>query len=262
MLLPHDELGSGRPVVLLHARPADRTMWRGHLPLLAAAGFRAIALDLPGHGAAVPPAHHSAPPAEDVLETLGHLGIDRFDVVGNSLGALVALQIAVAAPDRVRSLVAIGYRRHDQPRTDAFAAALRRERDRLGAGDLDGAVQAGVEAWVSPDAPASVKDHAAAMLRGNLELRRVHGEPPRAADPDPLELRPLAARMLVVVGEQDFPDFVTGGEALLEGAGGLVVAPGAAHLVPLDQPEWTCGLLQGFLRDRPAGHRVRADRTA
>lgn len=250
MLLPHDELGSGRPVVLLHARPADRTMWRRHLPLLAAAGFRAIALDLPGHGAAVLPAHHTAPPADDVLETLGHLGIDRFDIAGNSLGALVALQIAAAAPDRVRSLVAIGYRRHDQPQTDGFAAALRRERDRLAADDLDGAVRAGVRAWVSPDAPPAVKEHAATMMRGNLHLRRAHGEPPRADDPDPRRLRPLAGRVLVVVGAQDFPDFVTGGEALLEGMGasGLVVAPGAAHLVPLDQPEWTCGLLQGFLR--------------
>jgi pimeloyl-ACP methyl ester carboxylesterase len=77
MLLPHDEAGQGRVVLLLHARPCDRGMWRRHLPLLADAGFRAIALDLPGYGAAVPPHGHGAPPAQDVLETLDQLGTGR-----------------------------------------------------------------------------------------------------------------------------------------------------------------------------------------
>jgi len=252
MLLPHDEAGQGRVVLLLHARPCDRGMWRRHLPLLADAGFRAIALDLPGYGAAVPPHGHGAPPAQDVLETLDHLGVDRFDVAGNSLGALVGLQTAVAAPERVRGLLLIGYRPHDHPATDGLNLAWQRERDALAAHDLDSAVQAGVEAWLSPDAPSQVKAHAAAMLRGNLELRRAHGEPPRSPDPDPAALRPLAARMLVAVGEKDLPDFFTGGRALLDaaGAGDLVVVPDAAHLVPLEQPRWTCGLLQGLLHGR------------
>ncbi|MFI2239242.1 alpha/beta fold hydrolase [Streptomyces chrestomyceticus] len=100
-LLPYDEAGRGRPVVLLHARPTDRTMWRARLPLLADAGVRAIALDLPGHGDAHVPADRAVSPWTDVLDTLDHLGADRFVLAGNSLGALVALQAAVTAPERV-----------------------------------------------------------------------------------------------------------------------------------------------------------------
>jgi 3-oxoadipate enol-lactonase/4-carboxymuconolactone decarboxylase len=258
VLLPHDDAGDGRTVVLLHARPTDRRMWREHLPLLGAAGYRAIAPDLPGYGGAVLPERHETPPAHDVLETLDHLGVDRFALVGNSLGALVGLQTALAAPDRLDGLLLIGYRRHDQPASDLLDRAWEQERTALAAGDLDGAVRAGADAWLSPEAPPETRAHVAEMLRGNLELRRAHGEPPRAADPTPAELRQLDGRVTVAVGEQDMPDFHTGGAVLAEatGAGQVVVVPGAAHLVPLDQPLWTCGLVQGLLHRSARGSRT------
>ncbi|MGH9062286.1 MAG: alpha/beta fold hydrolase [Acidimicrobiales bacterium] len=54
MLLPYDEAGDGEPVILLHAGVADRTMWHEHLEPLAAAGYRVLAIDLPGFGEARP----------------------------------------------------------------------------------------------------------------------------------------------------------------------------------------------------------------
>ncbi|WP_328603540.1 alpha/beta hydrolase [Amycolatopsis sp. NBC_00345] len=254
MLLPYDEAGSGPAVVLLHARPADRSMWRDHLPRLAAAGYRAIALDLPGYGEAVLPDGHGAEPAQDVLSTLDQLGAGRFSLVGNSLGALVALQTAATAPERVEGLVLIGYRPHDQPATEGLDLAWHRERTALAARDLEGAVRVAVETWLGPKASPEIRTHAARMQRGNLLLRQAHGEPPRATDPDLAGLRPLASRTLVAVGEHDLPDFSTGGRALADaiGASGPVVAPSAAHLVPLEQPKWLCVLLQGFLT-QPAG---------
>ena len=56
MLLPHDDVGAGPAVVLLHAGIADRTMWREQLGPIADAGHRVVALDRPGFGeAAMPP---------------------------------------------------------------------------------------------------------------------------------------------------------------------------------------------------------------
>ena len=103
VILPFDEAGLGRPVVLLHARPVDHTMWRAHLCLLAESGVRAIALDLPGHGDAASVRRDEATPWTDVLDTLDHVGVDRFVLAGNSPGALVALQIAVTEPQRVHA---------------------------------------------------------------------------------------------------------------------------------------------------------------
>jgi 3-oxoadipate enol-lactonase len=48
VLLPHDDVGTGLAVVLLHAGIADRTMWAEHLRPVAAAGYRVVAMDVPG----------------------------------------------------------------------------------------------------------------------------------------------------------------------------------------------------------------------
>ncbi|QMU69760.1 alpha/beta fold hydrolase [Streptacidiphilus sp. P02-A3a] len=256
MLLPSDEAGRGRPVVLLHARPADRTMWGANLPLLAAAGVRAIALDLPGHGDALVPHDRAAAPWTDVLDTLDHLGADRFVLAGNSLGALVALQAAVTAPERIQGLVLVGYRPHDQPASPRLRAAWDAERTALAADDLDAAVTAGVAAWTSAGAADAVRAHAARMLRRRLTDQRAHGEPVLAADPlgeGTAALRTLTVPALVGVGEDDMPDFFEGGEGLARDldAGQPVVIPAAGHLAPLEQPAAFCALLLDFIRRLP-----------
>ncbi|MBY8884336.1 alpha/beta hydrolase [Streptomyces sp. PTM05] len=256
MLLPSDESGRGRAVVLLHARPTDRTMWDAHLPLLADAGVRAIALDLPGHGDALVPDGREVAPWTDVLDTLDHLGADRFVLAGNSLGALVALQVAVTAPERVEGLVLVGYRPHDLPASPRLRAAWDDERTALDAGDLDAAVTTGVEAWTSAGATGDVRAHAARMLRSRLTEQLAHGEPSLA--PDPLgegaaALRTLTVPALVGVGEHDMPDFFEGGEGIARDldAGEPVVIPAAGHLAPLEQPTAFCALLLDFVRRLP-----------
>ncbi|MCQ4042757.1 alpha/beta fold hydrolase [Streptantibioticus rubrisoli] len=261
MLLPADQAGQGRTVVLLHARPTDRTMWSAHLPLLAEAGVRAIALDLPGQGEAIMQDQPKVVPWTDVLDTLDHLGIDRFVLAGNSLGALVSLQVAVTARDRVDGLVLVGYRPHDQEPSERLQTAWDRERTALEADDIDAAVQAGLEAWTFEHASDEVKAHAARMLRNQLQARIAHGEPHQAEDPlsqDPHALRSLRLPALVAVGEHDMPDFFRGGEDLAHNlaSGDLVVIPGAGHLAPLEQPAAFCALLLDFL-DRVPTRAVR-----
>ncbi|MBA9050277.1 MULTISPECIES: alpha/beta fold hydrolase [Streptomyces] len=257
MLLPFTEAGRGRPVVLLHARPTDRTMWDAHLPPLAEAGVRAIALDLPSHGDAVVPDRREVAPWSDVLDTLDHLWADRFVLAGNSLGALVALQAAVTAPERVEGLVLVGYRPHDQPASSRLDAAWEAERKALAVGDLDAAVKAGVEAWTSAGATEEVRTHAARMLHRQLTEQLTHGEPPQAADPlgtGPAALRTLkGVPALVSVGEHDMPDFHEGGAELARelDAGRTTVIPAAGHLAPLEQPAAFCALLLDFVRRLP-----------
>jgi pimeloyl-ACP methyl ester carboxylesterase len=94
-MLPFDELGAGPPVVLLHAGVADRTMWTGHLRPLADAGFRVIAVDLPGFGEALlEPGEQAA--WTDVLQTMDGLSVQRAVLVGNSFGGAVALRVALS----------------------------------------------------------------------------------------------------------------------------------------------------------------------
>jgi pimeloyl-ACP methyl ester carboxylesterase len=69
----------------------------------------AIAPDLRGHGASEQPAAGYAPEdyAADLARLIPLLGVERAPVIGHSLGALVALSLALAAPDRVAALVLI-----------------------------------------------------------------------------------------------------------------------------------------------------------
>ena len=104
--------GAGDPVLLIHGFGSNHavnwvsTMW---VKTLTHAGYRAIALDNRGHGQSEklydPDAYAPAVMAEDARRLLDHLGIDRADVMGYSMGARIAAYLALAHPDRTRSLI-------------------------------------------------------------------------------------------------------------------------------------------------------------
>lgn len=108
--LEYTEYGSGdRWVVLLHGLLMPRRMQQPLARSLAEAGFHVVTLDLLGHGRSDQPAdplvYSMTAFAEQVVALLDHLGAEQAIVGGTSLGANVALETAVLAPDRVRGMV-------------------------------------------------------------------------------------------------------------------------------------------------------------
>lgn len=105
--LHYAECGGGDPVVLLHQTPRSWDEFRDVLPLLGQTR-RAIAMDTIGFGESTPlPSGRDSIEAwsEVLLDFLDALRLDRVDLVGHHTGAVVAIQTAVRAPDRVRSVV-------------------------------------------------------------------------------------------------------------------------------------------------------------
>lgn len=95
----------GPPLVLLHALGERASDWDGVLPALAPR-HRVYALDLRGHGDSGRAAVYSLEAMrDDVLAVLDALGLDRVDLVGHSMGAVVAYLLAGARPERVGRLV-------------------------------------------------------------------------------------------------------------------------------------------------------------
>ena len=100
--LAYDDAGAGPAVVFSHAGIADRRMWDHQFDGLAS-DHRVIRYDWRGHGqsgaAAGRHAHH-----RDLLALMDALGVEHAALVGCSMGGAYAVDVALAAPRRVRAL--------------------------------------------------------------------------------------------------------------------------------------------------------------
>lgn len=256
MVLPHDDQGAGPVILLLHAGVADRRMWSEQLKPLVVAGYRVIALDLPGFGEA-PMAVEQDAPWLDVLETLDWLGVKRVALVGNSFGGLVAQRIAVLAPARLWALVLVSSPDDALDPSPRLRAAWEAEEAALEMEDLDSAVQSVIETWTLPAASARLRLRVARMKRRAYELQAQDGQTPEGPDPlerDPGALARLELPTLVTCGEHEMSDFQEAAERLaatIPGARSTVIA-GAGHLAPIERPKAFRDALLGFLEQARA----------
>jgi pimeloyl-ACP methyl ester carboxylesterase len=98
--------GTGRPLILLHGGLGSSEMFGPLIPALAER-HQVIAPDLQGHGrtADIDRPIDIAVMADDIAELIDHLGVEKPDLVGYSLGGGVALQTAIKHPDKIGRLV-------------------------------------------------------------------------------------------------------------------------------------------------------------
>jgi pimeloyl-ACP methyl ester carboxylesterase len=107
--------GTGSPVVLVHGLTSNLDKnWRrpGTIDALLAAGMRVVALDCRGHGESEKPHEPSAyggtTMGDDVIALMDHLGIDVTDLVGYSMGGIIATSLLTRRPERFRRVVIAG----------------------------------------------------------------------------------------------------------------------------------------------------------
>jgi pimeloyl-ACP methyl ester carboxylesterase len=103
------EYGEGRPVLFVHGLGGSWQNWLENIPAAAEAGYRAIAVDLPGFGASEMPAEKISIGgygrfAEALLE---ELGTGPVALVGNSMGGFIGAEVAIQFPQHVQRLVLV-----------------------------------------------------------------------------------------------------------------------------------------------------------
>lgn len=245
---------AGAPaVLLLHGFAGSGEDWSAVAAALAAAGFRAIAVDLPGHGATVAPAGHPLArfaleeTALDLVTLLDELSVARAHWVGYSMGGRIALGSALAHPDRVDTLtiestapgIADAAERAERVRSDeALAAAI----ESRGAAWF-------ADSWAS--LPIFETQHSLPeATRAELARRRKRCDPAglaaslravgQGAQPYVGErLSGFARPALLVTGALDAKYVSLAAEMATRLPAALhVVIPGAGHNVHLEQPEW------------------------
>ena len=128
--LYYETHGAGRPMVLLHGGLGSGEMFGPVLPALAA-DHQVIVVDLQGHGRTADidrPLDHRLM-ADDIGALIDHLGLDRPDLVGYSLGGGVALHTAAKYPTKVGRLVVASA----NIRPDAIYPEMREQQAQVGA---------------------------------------------------------------------------------------------------------------------------------
>ena len=142
------EAGAGFPFVLIHGLSDSSMLWN---PLIAkfASRYRTIAPDLRGHGESDKPdmPYSVGLFTEDILHLLRKLSIPRANVMGMSLGAAIAQDLALDHPAMVRSLILLSPFSHNDSDSRRNLEMLR---DRVTRGGLSGFFDAAIRLVVTP----------------------------------------------------------------------------------------------------------------
>ncbi|GAB2691065.1 alpha/beta fold hydrolase [Kitasatospora kifunensis] len=224
--------GDGPPLVLLHPGIGDSRIWDQLLSRLTAR-HRVIRYDVRGYGRSPQPTGPYSRLA-DLIAVLDHFGLRRVALVGCSMGGETALNLALAAPEKVASLVLLcpgitGYPWPPEEELDAEYEAL------SAAGDEAGLIAFGLREWSAAGAdPTAVRQMTSAARAWPSEDQY------QLADPDTFErLGELDLPAVLLVGDLDRPALIAANEQIADRIPGcrLVVVPGADHYLPLRAPE-------------------------
>lgn len=241
----------GNPTVLIHGVGSDLDSWDGLMDALSSVG-PVIAYDLRGHGAsAAPPTPWTLDDfVDDHISLLDEVGLPSSNVVGFSLGGLIAQAIALRHPDRVDKLVIMSA---VAGKTPAEATAALERLEAVERDGPEGMAGHGGSRW-----------HTESFMRAHPEVVAEHMRKLAANNPTAYaaayrvlatndlsdDLHRIKSRTLVLTGEGDVgspPHMSEKMHALIPDSE-LAVIPGVKHALLDECPETVGNLVAAFLR--------------
>jgi pimeloyl-ACP methyl ester carboxylesterase len=248
----YEREGDGPPVVFLHAGIADLRMWEPQVAPFAEQ-FDVLRPDQRGFGESELPSKPWSPVA-DLLSLMKQLSLEPAHLIGCSMGGALAIDFALAHPERISKLVLVGSAiggfafKPEHAHLFSEAASARK------AGDLDALNQAMLKLFL--DGPKRPRGYVAEPLRKlflEMNGRALRSDFEKAPpEQDALAVRRLheiAEPTLVVVGDQDVPTVLEAADLLMNSIPDVrkAVIHDAAHLPNLEHPEEFNRLVLDFL---------------
>lgn len=252
------DVGAGPPVLLAHGYMFDAEMWTPQIERLSQ-HFRVIVPEMWGHGRSgkMPQGTHTiADLAQQHLTLLDRLGIDRCSVIGLSLGAMWAAELALLSPQRVVSMVLLDSSLAAEPDDARAGYAAMFDLVSQNARFPEPVIDAIVPMFFAPSTdPQQLANHEklASRLRAWDPMRLLDSIVPigqmildrRDALDD---LATLSVPSLVATGAQDRARPPEEGRAMAQRIGcAFVEIPHAGHITTLEAPEIVSTLLENFL---------------
>jgi 3-oxoadipate enol-lactonase len=239
--------GSGFPLFMGSSLGTDKRLWES-IGTALSDSRRVIRYDHRGHGTSPTPSgdYTLAHIAEDALELMDSLGIQRADYCGVSMGGMVGMWLAVHHPARIRRLVLCSTSAHMAPqqpwidravlvRAEGMAAVVEPTLERWLTDDFRLSASAGVELTRAQLIGTAPQGYAGcAMAVGEMDLRD--------------DLRSITASTLVIVADDDPSTPPTHGEAIASAIPGAeVIRVSGRHLALVEHPERFISVISEFL---------------
>lgn len=248
----YEDVGQGEPVVFIHGFSLDHRMWQGQMEF--AKQYRVVRYDVRGHGrSAAEPPWTAGDQVADLLALLDYLKIQRAHLVGLSMGGGIAVNFALAHPDRVNRLVLVaavieGYMFAPEFIQRSFAL--------LEIYQTKG-IESFREAWLNEPIFDAIRRSPEKFAAVETILQDFPGKTLTNPYSPPTENTPLTrlgeigVPTLVVVGELDIADMRAIANLAAEGIPGArkKVIEDAGHLLNLEQPAEFNAALEAFLKE-------------
>jgi len=254
-IMPHAEINgidiyfeqhgeSGEPLVLMHGYTGDITDWRFQFPEFSRT-HRVLMMDHRGHGRSDAPRERDSytidQMANDALALTESLGLERYHLVGHSMGGAIAQEMALSSPGRLLSLTLHDTaHQFDMPSTDAM---VKSREERFRAAEEEGMEAAAAIAYPVPEPPFMPAERRE-ETRERLEAMSVDAfvgawNGLRAWPGTESRLKDIKARTMVIYGDLDYAPLIESAKhmaATIPDAT-LEVVPQAAHSPQYERPE-------------------------
>jgi 3-oxoadipate enol-lactonase len=248
-----EERGSGDPLLLIMGLGYTKDMWYRTLPALAD-GYRVIVYDNRGVGQSdvTPGPYTTRQLATDAVAVLDAADVENANVLGASLGGMIAQEVALSYPERVRSLVLCCTTAGgpDSVPAEAWVLEVLQQRASM---PVDEGIRASIPFTYDPGTPPERIEEDLAVrrrtypsedgYRAQLAAALAHDAHDRVAN--------IAVPTLVVHGENDQLVPPVNGRRLAERIPGakLELIPNASHIFFSDQPEASTRAILAFLAE-------------